>query len=344
MDGVTFPGACADCHGQTTEYPVKGATLGYETSGHNLNGNSYYANGGGCQSCHTHEGFIEYLETGEVGDYIAYPSQQDCFTCHTSHETGDFGLTTSKPVTLKSGDVVDFGDGNLCSNCHLSRANAEEYVQPYDDASKVSSRFGPHHGPQADVLGGVNAFEFAGKTYTSSFHKSVIEDGCVSCHMALPEERYRFSPDIGGHSFRISTEVHERPTVNLTSCVACHEDIGQVRGMEIFDITGKADYDLDGTVEPFQLEVEGLLAAFVNENGTGYLQRLDPPMFDASGSWKAAPSTASRSLAEMGALFNYTMFLEDRSDGIHNPTYTIQILYDSLKALDPSLDDSLRPE
>ena len=126
------------------------------------------------------------------------------------------------------------------------------------------------------------------------------------------------------------------------SCSSCHKDIKQVKGTEIFDLKAKADYDLDGAVEPLQAEVEGLLDAFVNENGTGYLQRLNPPMYKADGSW-AGSKTGSWTIQEVAALYNYKMFLEDRSKGVHNPTYTIQVLYDSLKALDPSLDDSRRP-
>jgi hypothetical protein len=45
----------------------------------------------------------------------------------------------------------------------------------------------------------------------------------------------------------------------------------------------------------------------------------------------------------MAALYNYKFILEDRSKGVHNSTYTIQVLYDSLKALDSRLDDSKRP-
>jgi hypothetical protein len=44
----------------------------------------------------------------------------------------------------------------------------------------------------------------------------------------------------------------------------------------------------------------------------------------------------------MAALYNYKFVLEDRSRGMHNAPYTIQILYDSLKALDPGFDTSAR--
>ena len=37
------------------------------------------------------------------------------------------------------------------------------------------------------------------------------------------------------------------------------------------------------------------------------------------------------------------LIVEDRSRGVHNATYTLQVLYDTLKALDRRLDDSLRP-
>jgi hypothetical protein len=46
---------------------------------------------------------------------------------------------------------------------------------------------------------------------------------------------------------------------------------------------------------------------------------------------------------EMAALYNYKMISEDRSRGIHNAKYVIQILCDTIQALDPSFDVSRRP-
>jgi hypothetical protein len=45
----------------------------------------------------------------------------------------------------------------------------------------------------------------------------------------------------------------------------------------------------------------------------------------------------------VGALYNYKFVQEDRSKGIHNTTYAVQLLMDSIKALDKSFDDSKRP-
>lgn len=348
-----FDNSCAACHGSTdTEYPLLGARLGYETSGHANLGNSYYANGRGCQVCHTNEGFIDYVKTGKVDPdaYVANPSQPGCFTCHTPHDTWDFSLRTSKPVKIATGDTIDVGGGNLCVNCHQARRDVASQVKA-TEAKSVSSHFGAHHGPQADVLLGVNAYEYPGKSYSSSPHKDVIKDGCVTCHMSLPEGRYSSSPEVGGHSFNVEGEVHESEKVNVSGCVGCHEDIKQLSGTGMFDIKAKADYDLDGTVEAVQMEVQGLLDAMVNENGTGLLQTMNPPMFkkDAKatfhdlGSGWAASKNGNWSEGQIGALWNYKMTLEDRSRGVHNTTYTIQVLYDTLKSLNPRLNDSLRP-
>jgi hypothetical protein len=346
---LVFDETCASCHGPTPVHPVLGATLGYDTSGHKNNANSYYANGNGCQLCHTNEGFIEYVNTGKVEGYVAYPSQPNCVTCHTMHETWDFSLRTVKPVKLADGSTFDIGEGNLCANCHQARRGVDSQVEA-KEASDVSSHWGAHHGPQADLLNGTNAYEFRGKRYSNSPHRDVIDDGCVSCHMSLPEGRYRFSPELGGHSFNIAGEVHEAGKINLAACADCHEGIGQVRGEEVFDYEANADYDRDGTVEAAQLEVQGLLDALVNKNGTGYLQNTNPPMFERDaeatfhdlGKW-AGSRSGSWSEAEIAALWNYKLIVEDRSLGVHNYTYTVQVLYDTLKALDPGLNDSLRP-
>ena len=349
---VDFGAACADCHGATPKYPLLGARLGYDTSGHKNNDNSSYANGQGCQKCHTNEGFIDFVKTGKVDDkaFVAYPSQPNCVTCHTQHESWDFSLRTVKPVKLVDGSVFDLGKGNLCATCHQSRTAAKDTVKALP-AKDVRSPWGAHHGPQSDLLNGSNAWEYPGKSYSSSPHMQVLKDGCVECHMALPTGRYGLSPYIGGHSFNIAGEVHEAPVVNLAACLPCHQDMKRVPRAELFDIKAGADFDHDGKLEPVQLEVQGLLDLFVNPKGTGYLQTISPVMykkdaeasFEALGSGWAGTSAGQWTEAQMAALYNYKLIVEDRSRGVHNLTYTLQVLYDTLKVLDPGFDAALRP-
>ncbi len=216
----------------------------------------------------------------------------------------------------------------------------------------MRSSFGAHHGPQADVLLGTGAYQFAGKSYGSSVHAQVVKDTCVACHMSLPKGRYSLSPEVGGHSFRVLGEVHEEELANTSACVSCHKGIKQVRGQEIFDLKAKADYDNDGTVEPVQQEVRGLLDIFVNTKGTGLLQTVNPPMFrkdtkatfeSLSADW-AGSTSGQWSAVQIAALYNYRLILEDRSQGVHNATYTIQVLYDTLEALTGTDTSSRRPK
>ncbi|HTP57382.1 MAG TPA: hypothetical protein VMM82_00600, partial [Spirochaetia bacterium] len=153
--------SCSDCHASTNpRYPFQGARARYEVSGHKLLGNSAYANGEGCQVCHTNEGFVSSLAKGnpDPKEFVADPSQPGCFTCHEPHETGDFRLRTVAPVTLANGKVFDVGDGNLCARCHHATAVAAQAVAPMP-ANKVAPYWGSHHGPQADIVSGTNAFE-----------------------------------------------------------------------------------------------------------------------------------------------------------------------------------------
>lgn len=332
---------CGACHGAETKYPVAGAVLSYEQSGHALgwerNGpNSWYANGGGCQQCHTSEGFVEYVNTGEVVGYVDYPSQVGCFSCHDPHNTGDFSLRTKAPVTIAAGVVFDKGTGNLCANCHQSRRAVATQVK----AGTLSSHFGAHHGPEADLFLGVNGAELPGKRYGNSAHTSVVQDSCVECHIARAEGRYSVSPGVGGHSFYLKGEVHEATKINKAACINCHEDVGQ--DGEFFDIKAKADYDGDGTVENAQAEVEGLLHLIVNSNGTGVLQTSSPNAYKADGSWN---STRGLEFPEdiVGAVWNYKFIEEDRSLGIHNTRYAVQLLMDTIGYFDSSFDVSARP-
>ncbi len=357
---VFFKDLCDACHGANPTHDIKSARAGYDLSGHKNNGNAFYANGDGCQKCHTHEGFIEYIETGKTDpqSFIKNPSQPACNTCHNPHLNGDLSLRKTTAVTLPSGKPFDLGKGNLCADCHQTRGAASETVKSLP-AKEIPSHWGSHHGPQADMLVGSNAYEFPGKTYYSSVHATMITDSCISCHMAFPEGRFSFAPDMSGHSFSMAGEVHHQPKLNVSGCLGkCHANgINQVSNMNedtpvdtfwwhqteaVYDFNAKADFDHDGRIEPLQAEIEGLLNLFVNTKGTGYLQKGTLPLYKKDGTWNVTTSDEMRPLNEMAALYNYKFVLEDRSRGIHNGPYTIQILYDSIQALDPGFDVSQR--
>ena len=338
-----FPKACVDCHGSDPKYPVRGARSQYLTSGHRIIGHASYSNGDGCQRCHTNEGFIEFVQKGAVDSkaVIKYPSEIGCFTCHAPHDTGDFSLRKTSAVTLANGAVFDRGKSNLCVNCHRALFLPKDEVKP---RSIPFDFWGAHHGPHADMLLGVGAYEFPGKTYSKSAHAMLPNATCVTCHMTLPQQRYAMMPTIGGHSFRVGAEVHEQPKLNNAGCLSsgCHTEMKQVPGKHLFDRPAAADWDGDGRVETIQEEVQGLLDRIINRQGTGLLQTMKDPLYDAKGEF--IRNKTQYPVEVVGALFNWKFVKEDGSRGMHDTKYAVQLLMDSVKALDPKFDDSSRPQ
>ena len=278
--GTILPKVCVDCHGSETKYPVRGIRSQYLTSGHRTLGNAHYANSDDCQDCHTNEGFIERVKTGKVGakKAVSNPSEIGCFTCHAPHDKGDFSLRTVAKVTLANGTTFDRGKGNLCAGCHRARRTPKDEVRA---RNIPSDSWGAHHGPQADMLSGTNAYEFPGKKYSNSAHGVLPAANCVTCHMTQPAGRYSLTPSIGGHSMRLVGEVHDRPTVNVAGCLnsGCHGEMKQVANQHFYDRQAAGDYDGNGKVESVQKEVEGLLNKLINNNGSGLLQTIkDPPV------------------------------------------------------------------
>ncbi len=66
-------------------------------------------------------------------------------------------------------------------DCHRARVNAVAYTS----VVKGNAHFGPHHGPQADMLLGKNAPDF-GFELPSSPHAVAGGNSCNDCHMAGP--------------------------------------------------------------------------------------------------------------------------------------------------------------
>jgi hypothetical protein len=338
-----LPQACRDCHGSDAKYSVTGTRAQYLTSGHWRIGNASYANSDDCRACHTSEGFIEQAKSAKINPkkVVHNPSPIGCYTCHAPHETGDFSLRKTTAVTLTNGSKFDRGKGNLCASCHMARRTAKAEVRA---RAIPSESWGAHHGPQADMLNGTNAYEFPGKNYSNSAHALLPQADCVTCHMTQPNRRYSLAPSIGGHSFRIEGEVHERRTINTAGCLSsgCHGEMKQLQGTPFVDRRAPADYDGNGKTETIQQEVLGLSQRIINDKGKGLLQTMTNPIYDAKGHFIENNKT-QYPVEVVAALYNYKFVVEDGSKGMHNTAYAVQLLMDSIKALDKNFDDSKRP-
>ncbi len=288
---------CTECHNDTTVIEAK--QVQYQASVHRTGGN-FERNDAACAICHTSEGFTERIASGslEIAGPVENPSPINCRTCHQIHTTytdADFALRTDAPVKIElTGDTFDAGKGNLCASCHQPRWDYQ--VPGVGEVDITSNRWGPHHGPQAAMLLGVGGY---GAPSTASVHYSAIKDGCPVCHMAAA-----YGAQAGGHTMNMTYTLHGAVDDNVAGCLSCHS------GLEDFDRNG-----VQTEIESMLDELHGLLLA----NG----------IMDQSGLAVTGKYTA----AQAGALWNYLLVEEDRSEGVHNPQYAKALLQAAIDAL-----------
>lgn len=308
--------SCFTCHNGDGQ--LEQAEGEWENSIHASGSNIDYTNRGGgsdCTRCHDHQGFIDFLATGVVNAPYDVVSAIHCHTCHAPHERGDLSLRIETPTTLANGATFDHGKGNLCTKCHQGRSS--EAVITTTNYAITSSRFGPHHGPQGEMIQGTNLYQrFPGYVYATSTHANVVRDACAGCHMGNVETHDGYA--IGGHSFNM---VDDETGSNLVKfCTPCH-----ATATSTYDFTANADYDGDGLTEGYQTEMEGMLeelrALLVGEG-----------LLNGSSGLAIVQTVADGHKA--GALWNYIAVMEDQSRGIHNFKYATSAIQASIAYLE----------
>ena len=141
------------------------------------------------------------------------------------------------------------GEGILCMQCHQARVAANTYVP----STAGSSHFGPHEGPQADMLAGTNGFTY-GQAMPTSAHQYVVPNTCVTCHMQTVATTDPGFEMVGEHTFKPSyTPAGGKKESLVAACQTCHGPDVTTFDFPLFDYNG------DGKIDGVQTEVQSLL-------------------------------------------------------------------------------------
>ncbi len=314
---VTFSsGACNQCHDAPTHH-IKGTE--WYASGHAIT-TRIPAGNASCVGCHTGKGFVARMD-GVTNNVDTSYNSIGCQTCHEPH--GETLPTNSAPnahlirnlasVTFMDGTTVtNAGEGILCMQCHHARQNAAVYAA----TTPGSANFGPHHGPQGDMLEGVNGFTY-GKVIPSSAHGNVVSNTCVACHMQTVNAGAPGFLLAGGHTFNMSCAASgtNGPVQLTAACQNCHS-----AAVNQFDFPLQ-DYANSGSIQGVQTEVQNL------ENE---LSVLLPPL----GTVKTNLSiNSSWTQPQLEAAYNWLFVNQDGSKGIHNTAYAVGLLKASIANL-----------
>jgi hypothetical protein len=296
---VEGPQRCFECHSDTSTFLVAAAQQ-WENSKH-ATGGTLNENYGSCKGCHTSEGFVALAAGATIADVVENPTSIHCFTCHAPHTNGDFSVRWTAAATLMNGATYNLNGGNLCAKCHRSRRAVTTYITAQTTMSRT---WGPHIGPQTDMLIGSNGYEYANYSYERSSHALNTtndgKNGCLECHMTTTSRNV-----VGGHSFNMATE--DREILNIGACAKCHEGL-----------TAESTFDLDG----IQTEVDGLIADLET--------RLLEANLLVMSEGVAVPNAVTTSAENAGAVYNLLLARNDRSHGVHNPKYIKGLLQSAI--------------
>ncbi len=308
--GVSGTADCAQCHGNSDSLIVARVDQwnhSLHASEDILNETDVYSPTG-CDAaiCHTSEGFASNLAGSPAAP--ENPTPIGCRTCHDSLHTvpHNFHRRATGPYTLKNGAVENIGQGNLCLNCHHSRLDERTIPQPGDTTTvkMTSAHYGPHEGPIAETYVGTGAYPTS-LTLGSSPHPTTVPDGCVTCHMYLP-----IGTMVGGHSFMMSAPIGG-DNVAVCNQSGCHAG----ENLKNFNRNGVQATFADTLTALRNLLVAKnlIVASGPDSNGSAYPKRV-------SGQ-------------DAGAIYNFRLALKDLSQGVHNTTYTMQMMEATLSYL-----------
>jgi len=288
------------CH--TDDYQMQNYIVSiqneYETSQH-ATGDTDVRRSAPCSGCHTTEGFQYRVANNGATVDLEESSNIGCFACHAPHTNGDFALRTSGPTDLEMGGAgaYDRGNSNICAMCHQART-PEPAIDSPDPIT--STRWGPHHGPQANVLVGKGAYSFNGQPYPALHaHNTGNPAGCVTCHMATPPE----DGMAGGHSWWMTYDFHGAEYINPQGCVLCHGgDEGTITTL------------VENAQTAFAAKLETLASGMET---LGWLN---------SGHSAVVPAGVGADEDARGAVWNYLLLLDDTTMSVHNTTFTNAVL------------------
>jgi hypothetical protein len=311
-------GACAQCH---AEDPYHVVPQQWENSAHaDRTARAFWYPTGedraDCVGCHTGGGYIDAANGVPVDERRTDYQPITCAVCHDPHDADSPNqLRVFNLVILPDGtQLTDKGTAATCMTCHNTRVDPVEAVEGDEFHT-------PHYSAAAELVNGTGGYTW-GQELPNMLHVTILEDSCITCHMAeTPGMTEDGEPlpghnEIGGHTLAMTSE---DGVENVAVCQQCHGE-----EMQQFELQATEDYDGDDVLETNEEEIQGLLALVRSEIELRGVEILDQhPYFEL-------PEDANTDLK--GAVYNYKLVL-DNPQPAHNLDYIVALLQLSYEKL-----------
>lgn len=299
--GTSGTAICAQCHNLETKATI---TSQYDSSVHGTSqiiaGQVLYRYAGAgdsrkaCAICHTSQGFQERFETGldTIAAGLLLPDHIDCEACHDFHQTLD-QENEGPDYALRSKDPV-----SLIMTDHTTTLDLGN-----ESNLCVNCHQPREAGPEADANGNYHV----SSSHWGPHHgpQGTLLAG-IGGYEVAGTEAYP-TPESTTH-FKDATCVkchmyqqHHTFEPSIDACKECHDGI--------------TDFDFNGV----QTTVTNLLEELKTELTTAGL-------LNATG----GEVVGTYPVDQAGALYNYLMVEDDRSEGVHNTKYIEALLRNSI--------------
>jgi len=268
-----------------------------------------------CVNCHTVENiYVKNLKLASAKFGV------ECTACHDPHNTSNlFQLLSFGSVTLANNTAINADVAAVCMGCHT------DLIEDADAAAESGAA--PRYN-QSEMFSGSGGIQY-GETLENSFHAADFflvagndkNEKCKTCHMfKTPDEGKPGHNTLGQHSFAMRDD---EDNINIAACQQCHTTL------TTFDRKARGDYDGDGTTEGIQTEIAGLLAILKTAVTVSGTVTFSSDSFGRDEFIFSAGATSK----EKKAAFNWLFVNDDKSKGIHNTAYAVQLLQKSYKDL-----------
>jgi hypothetical protein len=248
-----------------------------------------------CAICHTAQGFQERVETGldTIAAGLLLPDHIDCEACHDFHQTLD--QTNEGPdYALRTKDPVS-----------LIMTNHTTMIDFGNESNLCANCHQPRSaGPTPDANGNakVTSSHYGGHHGPQSTVVAGIGGYEVAGLTAYPEAEstahFKSATCVVCHMHNQNHTFEP----SLDACKECHDDI--------------TSFDYKGV----QTEVEGLMEQLKEK-------LVSKGLLTDAGS----AVVGTYPVDQVGALYNFLMIEDERSEGVHNPDYVKALLRNSIE-------------
>ena len=286
-----------------------------------------------CAKCHSTTGYHDFLgvdgSTPELVDAAAATGTTvECEACHNEVSEKKEGAVMPSGAELRR-----LGKNASCMECHQGRASTVQVDAAAEgmDADTVSrdlSFVNIHNNAAGPTLFGTEAiggYEYEGREYLGRFRHAPGFNDCTGCH--------------NPHTLR----------VNTPQCRACHPEARSTADLPSIRMQ-KFDYDGDGdATEGIQGEIETIQEQLLQAiRFYGVLTKgLDRIVYEPRSPYFFNEETGEPyetwTPKLLRAAYNYHYSVTGEGGFAHNPSYTIQLLYDSLEDLGARMSAMTRP-